>query len=1144
MADRLYLDETGLRLYDAKLKTYITDQMDKALEDVMNNFSQGMKIMGTIEPKSDEIEMALTISDPQVGHTYIFKIDMNQYKDGVTIRYYDGEGYLVSETARNNDTITCIKEAVYNTDATSPDSDQPARWALLAGNWDFDAPDSTPKLDLSEPSPGETKHVSLGVLNGTDLGFDVPSATEVTQQIGTALTEGGFVKVDKTGGTYHTNATNEISATEPDGKKVATDKAVYKFVHTSAETLNPTNNTVTVANGSNLNNGNYNNPTNYYVKAATAKTLTNTPWGSAKSDKATAFVMRVVKLSNSVTERTVIAEDGMRYVQKVTTSGNTTEFGDWKAVTLDGMTGLGIHPYEDTVGLEFHYADGEKNEFEISPATQDTAGVMSAEDKEKLDKTSDEHQLFLWNATKTIGQVKQKIIEWSVDTFGYTNATALVNGDIISTWNEPDETLVPDGIVYKISKVGYSYNVDYCGLLISTYRTKEHFFCNITHGAIGSLERIAVSDDTLSATGQNNGVKVQLGGTLGSPTVTVTNTLGVVKTTETAKAVSGAEVAKNVPLLIGANGMRISSGADLNSGAYCDIGTYYVESYEIAGTLQNCPTKTVFRMFVAATTFHVADISTQYASRIRQIVDYDGNEWVQKIYNPTTTGVATFEEWRQVLRNDTYFTPYSSGSAGVGGAVKAPQTADENKKFLRGDGTWGRELEATQTASGLMSAADKVYLDSAITADDYYGEDIGMEEDLYGYGVEFDTSVSSPTCTRIGNMEMHRRLPVHSKMRGCLLDDQGIVQEYLPSGSWTSSTRDGSFGQVMVEIPEHYRKFVTNGTKRQVWYSTEKISGYHKVPKMYISAYEATVYRMPPYKLCSVVNNLAYYRGGNNNSEWDNTEKSLLGTSATAISRTKFREYARNRNTATTNWNIMTYDAHKSLYWLFVVEYATLNSQLAFEAKPTSDGFKQGGLGAGVTNINSEKWNTFNGYHPFIKCGYTDSLGNGTGIVEYTTPENLGGVTVQVPRYRGIENPFGHTFKWVDGINIQINPDGADGSAGLSKIYTCSDPDKFTDSGYTDYTHVGNEARSEGYVKEVVFGDQGEIIPSLVGGGSTTYFCDYHYTNIPTTTTLRGVLFGGLATYGSSAGFVDSRSHNAPSSTYAGFGSRLCFIPS
>ena len=113
----------------------------------------------------------------------------------------------------------------------------------------------------------------------------------------------------------------------------------------------------------------------------------------------------------------------------------------------------------------------------------------------------------------------------------------------------------------------------------------------------------------------------------------------------------------------------------------------------------------------------------------------------------------------------------------------------------------------------------------------------------------------------------------------------------------------------------------------------------------------------------------------------------------------------------------------------------------------------------------------------------------------------------------------------------------------MSKVFVCTDPAKFSDSGYDGYAHVGNEARAEGYVKEVIFGEGGEIMPSVVGGGSSTYFCDYHYTNIPTAEALRGVRFGGCALNGSNAGFAFANSNNAPSGPNASIGSRLCFIP-
>lgn len=238
----------------------------------------------------------------------------------------------------------------------------------------------------------------------------------------------------------------------------------------------------------------------------------------------------------------------------------------------------------------------------------------------------------------------------------------------------------------------------------------------------------------------------------------------------------------------------------------------------------------------------------------------------------------------------------------------------------------------------------------------------------------------------------------------------------------------------------------------------------------------------------------------------------------------------------------MTYDIQKDLFWLFAVEYATLNSQKAYNAAKDSNGYAQGGLGDGVTTLEGSKWNTFNGYYPFIPCGYTDELGNGTGIKEYSMPNEYDSSIkkVNVPRYRGIENPFGHIWQWTDGINIQIQSAAA---GGLSKVFVTDDPEKFNDSN-TGYSHVGNEARTEGYVKSVIFGEGGEIIPDVVGGGSTTYFCDYHNTNIPSSgEVLRGVLFGGRAADGAPAGLASAHSGSAPSAANAYVGSRLCFIP-
>lgn len=414
-------------------------------------------------------------------------------------------------------------------------------------------------------------------------------------------------------------------------------------------------------------------------------------------------------------------------------------------------------------------------------------------------------------------------------------------------------------------------------------------------------------------------------------------------------------------------------------------------------------------------------------------------------------------------------------------------------------------------------------------------------EEYYSYGIERDYTNPSPNCIRIGNLDLHKSLPIQSKMKGCLLDDDGNVLEYLPENDWTTATRDGSKGQVMVEIPMHYRKFETKGTKHIVRLSEYPLSGYHQVPKMYVSAYEASIERSTG-KLCSVVNDGVDYRGGIYKAKWDRTYRSLLGRPVTGMNINSFRLAARKRNTANTSWNCYLYRVHKALFWLYTVEYANLNSQVDYNSELTSEGFRQGGLGAGVSNWSTSEWSTFNNYNPFVPCGITDTLGNRTGVVAYTAYNENGSEfkTSKVPRYRGVENPFGHIWKWTDGCKCLIQ---SEASGGLSKFYVCNEPANFISSDVTNYQLRGVLPRNDGYVKALILGEDGEIMPLEVDADSTTYFCDYFYTSIPKgDVSERGVLFGGDAASGANAGFVCANTSSMAASTYAYFGSRLCFF--
>ena len=415
------------------------------------------------------------------------------------------------------------------------------------------------------------------------------------------------------------------------------------------------------------------------------------------------------------------------------------------------------------------------------------------------------------------------------------------------------------------------------------------------------------------------------------------------------------------------------------------------------------------------------------------------------------------------------------------------------------------------------------------------------------YGIQKDLSTSATACTRVGAEGLHQSLPIQSKMRRCLLADDGTVNGYLHA---TDSTKldtgaaadlTGAAGQVMVEIPKHYVKFELNGTVLTALFSEYALPGFIEIPKHYVSAYEAAMDRTNS-KLSSVVNLTAQYRGGGNNASRDEQENTDLGKPATSISLTNFRTYAHNRGNG---WCCNAYGPNKAVFWLYVCEYANFNCQLDFNAALDANGYHQGGLGPGVTTLGSSKWSSFNGYNPVIPCGTTNSLGNASGVVTYTMPASYDATTttVQVPSYRGIENPYGHILKWTDGVlcNMQANSAG-----GKSLLYVAPEwnPAKFASSISEDYKLRGELPRTSNYVKELLIGEHGEMMPKAVGGSSSTYVGDYFYTSIPESgESTRGVLFGGNADDGASAGFADASTNDAPTNTDANIGSRLCFIP-
>lgn len=435
--------------------------------------------------------------------------------------------------------------------------------------------------------------------------------------------------------------------------------------------------------------------------------------------------------------------------------------------------------------------------------------------------------------------------------------------------------------------------------------------------------------------------------------------------------------------------------------------------------------------------------------------------------------------------------------------------------------------------------------------------ELSSNVDLYSYGVEWDITVSSPILTRIGNPLLHKSLPIQSAYRGCVANN-GVVNYYLYPDDWaykedgsTPSALDGTDGTVRVHTPKFYGKSGSNGNKRWVRISLVKLDdSWVEIPELLIDAYRNTVdntVSATP-KAVSVVNTTEAFRGGGNRAQFDeylttgldtkDAFRSDLGKPRTNVSRANMRTYATNAGS-----ELLCYEYYKWIfYWNYVIEYANFNSQAAYNAELTSDGYRQGGLGPGVTDWSNSatSWSGYNGTYPITPCGYCNDIGNFTGIKDLVIPEctatnetdTVATKTFKVPRWRGFDNPFGDIWTNLDGVVIQRTAANE-----ISSVYTTTNKEEFTDV-IGSKTIAGYEVAQDGHIKEFDLGETAEIIPSsCTGASATTYICDYHSCNA-TSTELRTLRVGGYAYSDSAAGLGSFNSNCGVGGAYSHVGFR------
>ena len=398
------------------------------------------------------------------------------------------------------------------------------------------------------------------------------------------------------------------------------------------------------------------------------------------------------------------------------------------------------------------------------------------------------------------------------------------------------------------------------------------------------------------------------------------------------------------------------------------------------------------------------------------------------------------------------------------------------------------------------------------------------------YGVSWSETSSNPDCTRIGNMDMHRSLPIQSMMKPFAFNcgqphfkDQYVpVKENFTSGQYSHNVNDSlsqatNDANIMIKIPEFWYTddYNFNTKTHNLKICQHAKSGWNHHKEAYVSAYEL------------------YNLNGRAISKRENIP-------TVNFTRANGRTWARaNGFDGEAKWNLYTYEEHRAICHLFLVEYATRNSQKAVNTALTVEGFRQGGLGSGCTTGTA----TINGAttYSFIPTGSSDSLGSGSGEVTVTIQQtdssghNTSTITRKCNRYRGIENPFGHVWKHTDDV-ISIY------GGGYRTWYKSIKPEQFANNKNTSYKPLTTATVVTGYKTEIRATPTCDFFAAACTNGSeTTYWCDYNWDN--TDTSEHCLLIGGNSDYGSKAGLFLLSSDAGVGYSAAYIGSRLTYLP-
>lgn len=206
---------------------------------------------------------------------------------------------------------------------------------------------------------------------------------------------------------------------------------------------------------------------------------------------------------------------------------------------------------------------------------------------------------------------------------------------------------------------------------------------------------------------------------------------------------------------------------------------------------------------------------------------------------------------------------------------------------------------------------------------------------------------------------------------------------------------NGYDGEISVYTPKFYIWSVDNdGAGNEVWQSEKKCVNYAREVKAHLIGISRCPLLRTPMNddkwgwlntlsantAVSVVNYHPNLRGGSNDTDYDqylgdNNFRTMLGKAATYMSFTTMRTYTQKIQGS----QMLYYQIWNAIVWCYFIEYADFDVKKAFSSNLTDEGYHQGGLGDGLSNVfDNIKYNYQTQNAP---VDYTLSIGNNTGII-------------------------------------------------------------------------------------------------------------------------------------------------------------------